>query len=76
MRHRLSRPPAPALSRARRHGPWPVLLAPLAAAVAAAAVMAGPSAAAGAAHTRGMTARASLARQAIAYVFSVSNTPP
>ena len=46
----------------------PVLLMPLAAAVAVAAVMAGPAAASGAAHTRGAASRASLARQAIAYV--------
>jgi YVTN family beta-propeller protein len=50
-----------------RASPWPVLLAPLAA-VAAAVIIVGPGAAAGAAQTRGMTARANLARQAIAYV--------
>jgi hypothetical protein len=47
---------------------WPALLAPLAAAVAATAIMAGPLPAIAAAHTRGMTSRASLVHQVTAYV--------
>jgi len=55
-------------------GRWPVLLAPLAAAVAAAAVMAGPAAASGQPTPAGAASRASLARQAIAYVTGGANT--